>query len=260
MSPARVYLLLTGGSAGCYALAFTLSMVYQVQVVGLSPLELVLVLVGTVLEASVFVGAVPTGIVADVYSRRLSVLIGLVLVGCGLVLYAVPSFVAILAAQVLWGVGYTFTSGAQQAWITDEIGVERAAPVFVRSTQVQLAGTITGTVLAGGLGLIWMGLPIVAGGIGFLVLAAVLVVVMPEHGFTRSSERTTWATMVGQFRAGVSLARRRPVVRTMMLVSLVGGLASEAFDRLWIVHLLAVGLPGPFGEVSGSPRSGSPAR
>lgn len=86
MSPARVYLLLTGGSAGCYALAFTLSMVYQVQVVGLSPLELVLV--GTVLEASVFVGEVPTGIVADVYSRRLSVLIGLVLVGCGLVLYA----------------------------------------------------------------------------------------------------------------------------------------------------------------------------
>src|SRR4029450_10439086 len=129
-APLPLYYLLAGGSALCYSLTFTLSMVYQVQEVGLSPLQLVLV--GTVLEASVFLGEVPTGIVADVYSRRLSILIGLALVGCGLALMAVPSFIVILAAQVFWGVGYTFTSGAEQAWITDEIGAARAALVFVR--------------------------------------------------------------------------------------------------------------------------------
>jgi MFS family permease len=246
-SPVPVYYLLAGGSALCYSLTFTLSMVYQVQEVGLSPLQLVLV--GTVLEASVFLGEVPTGIVADVYSRRLSILIGLALIGCGLALMAAPSFVAILAGQVLWGVGYTFTSGAEQAWITDEIGAARAAPVFVRATQVGLAGTIAGILLAGLLGLVWIGLPIVAGGIGFLMLAVVLAVIMPEHGFTRSVERTTWATVAAQFRAGVRLARSRPVVRALMLVSLISGLSSEAFDRLWVVHVIDTGLPDVVGEV-----------
>jgi MFS transporter, DHA3 family, tetracycline resistance protein len=242
-----VYLWLVGGSAACYALAFTLNIVYQAEVIGLSPLQLVLV--GTVLEASVFLGEVPTGIVADVYSRRLSILVGLVLIGIGLALCAVPAFGAVLAGQVLWGVGYTFTSGAQQAWVTDEIRADHVAPVFVRGTQVQLAGTIAGIVAAGALGLAWIGLPIVVGGAGFVVLAVVLALVMPEHGFNRSAERTTWATMAAQFRAGLALARRRRVVRALMLVSLVGGLASEAFDRLWIVHLLDIGLPFRFSEV-----------
>lgn len=246
-APVPVYYLLSGGSALCYALSFTLNMVYQVQQIGLSPLQLVLV--GTVLEASVFLGEVPTGIVADLYSRKLSLLIGFVLIGCGLAISAVPSFLVVLAGQVLWGVGYTFTSGAQQAWISDEIGPDAAAPVFVRATQVALAGTITGTLLAGLLGLIWIGTPIIAGGIGFVVLAATLAVVMPENGFTRSSSRTTWAAVAGQFRAGVTLARRRRVVRVLMLVSLIIGLASEAFDRLWTVHLLDSGLPSWFDEV-----------
>jgi hypothetical protein len=53
-----------------YALTFTLSLVYYVKDVGLSPLQMVLV--GTVLEASCFLFEIPTGIVADLYSRRLS--------------------------------------------------------------------------------------------------------------------------------------------------------------------------------------------
>ena len=246
-APVPVYYLLSGGSAFCYALSFTLTMVYQVQQIGLSPLQLVLV--GTVLEASVFLGEVPTGIVADVYSRKLSLLIGFVLIGCGLAVCVVPVFWVVLLGQVLWGVGYTFTSGAQQAWISDEIGSAQVAPVFVRATQIGLAGTITGTLAAGALGLVWIGTPIVAGGIGFVVLAAVLAIVMPERGFTRSSERTTWAGLAAQFRAGLVLARRRRVVRVLMLVSLIIGLSSEAFDRLWTVQVLDSGLPSSMSEV-----------
>ena len=53
---------------------FTYSSVYQVTAAQLSALQLVLV--GTMLELTVFVFEVPTGVVADVYSRRLSVIIG----------------------------------------------------------------------------------------------------------------------------------------------------------------------------------------
>jgi DHA3 family tetracycline resistance protein-like MFS transporter len=124
--PARTYYAFRGGWSFFSALAFTLNMVYFVKDVGLSPLQMVLV--GTTLEIACFAFEVPTAIVADLYSRRLSIIIGFVLVGGGLLLQGlIPAFAAVLAAQVLWGLGYTFTSGADQAWITDEVGEDRVA-------------------------------------------------------------------------------------------------------------------------------------
>ncbi len=91
----------------------------------LNPLQLVLV--GTVLEITVFLTQVPTGALADVYSRRLAVIVGLVLIGTGALLEgSIPQFWAILLSQVLWGVGVTFTDGADSAWIANEYHKERA--------------------------------------------------------------------------------------------------------------------------------------
>jgi DHA3 family tetracycline resistance protein-like MFS transporter len=51
-------------------------------------------------------GEVPTGVVADVYSRRLSIVIGVLLTGAGFMIEGLfPYFEAILLAQVVWGLG-----------------------------------------------------------------------------------------------------------------------------------------------------------
>ena len=238
--PTRTYYLLGAGSSFFFALAFTLSQVYYFTVVGLSPLEMVLV--GTVLEATCFVFEVPTGVVADLWSRRLSIIIGVVLIGLAILLQGiVPTITAVLAAQVIWGLGYTFTSGADEAWITDEIGEDQVARVFTREQQLRLGLTLVATVLAGLLGLVSLRLPMVVAGAGFLVLAVVLLLVMPEANFQRTAreDRETVASMVDTRRDGLSVARRRPVVRSLFLVSLFVGLSSEAFDRLWSVRVLS---------------------
>jgi len=130
-----LYLVMEGATALLMTMIFTASSIYQVSMVGLSALQLVLV--GTTLEVSAFLFEVPTGVVADVYSRRLSVIIGMFLIGLGFIVEgAFPLFLPILLAQVLWGLGYTFTSGATQAWITDEIGEAAAGKAFLRSDQV----------------------------------------------------------------------------------------------------------------------------
>ena len=232
-SPVSVYLLLTLGQAFCFSLIVTTNLIYQVTVVGLSPLQLVLV--GTVLEATCFLFEIPTGVVADVYSRRLSIIIGVALIGVGFTLEgSVPVFGAVIAAQVIWGIGYTFTSGATEAWITDEVGEEAVGKVFLRGTQMQLIGALAGTIGAVALGVINVRVPIIVGGLGLVVLAVVLFVIMPErhmHVVPRA-ERSTFAQMAATTRAGLRLAMARPVVKTLILVSLVAGLASEAFDRL----------------------------
>jgi len=232
-NPIPVYYLLAGGQAVCFSLIFTVNMIYQATVVGLSPLQLVLV--GTMMEATGFLFEVPTGVVADMYSRRLSTLIGLALLGCGFLLEgSVPAFWAMLGSSFLMGVGFTFMSGATEAWITDEVGEDRVGPVFLRGGQVWLIGGLAGTLASAGLGVIRIQLPMLVAGFGMLLLAGILALIMPERHMhlTPREERTTFGHMLHTAREGMKVARNRPVARTVILISLIVGLGSEAFDRL----------------------------
>jgi hypothetical protein len=88
---------------------------------------------------------VPTGIVADLYSRKLSVIIGVVLVGAGFMFEGLnPTFAGVLIAQVIWGIGYTFISGAREAWVADEVGEIDAGTAFIKGQQAELAGRFIG--------------------------------------------------------------------------------------------------------------------
>jgi DHA3 family tetracycline resistance protein-like MFS transporter len=251
----RVFLSLEGARALIFSMIFTASMVYQVTVAQLSPLQLVLV--GTTLEASVFLFEVPTGVVADVYSRRLSIIIGMVLSGLGFLLEgSLAIFWTILLAQVLWGVGYTFTSGATEAWISDEIGETAAGQAFLRSSQIgQIAGLV-GIGLGILLGNLQVNYPIMLGGLSLILLGIYLMLVMPEVGFKpmqRDERSSSWESMVGTFRQGLSTIATRPALKRILLIGLIYGLYSEGFDRLWTKHLLDdFQLPG-FGQLDLQP-------
>src|SRR6478672_13179365 len=88
-----------------YALSFVLRMptwvlvaVYVVQDLHLTPLQLVLM--GTAMEGAVFLFEVPTGVIADTYSRRLSLIIGYLGMGLTWMLVAVVSAAWLIIA--LW--------------------------------------------------------------------------------------------------------------------------------------------------------------
>lgn len=233
------FYVLTAVAAFAYAACFTLNLVFQYRVVGLDPFQMVLV--GTVLEATCFVFEVPTGIVADLWSRRVSVIIGFFLVGVGFAVEGVvATFAAAIVGNVIWGIGYTFTSGALQAWITDEVGEAHVARVFTRETQLDLAFGFVGILAAGGLGLIALRVPIIVAGVTLVLLAVGLAVTMPERHFhpTPRGERETFGHLKDQFVAGLRIARGRQVVRVFLFVSVLVGLSSEVFDRLWQVHVL----------------------
>lgn len=235
----KVYLTLEGVAALIFSVIFTVNMVYQVSVAQLTPLQLVLV--GTLLETTIFLFEVPTGVVADVYSRRLSVIIGYLIIGLGFILEgSFPVFWTIMFGQVLWGLGYTFTSGATQAWISDEIGEEAASNAFIRGSQAGTVGALVGIVFSVLLGSIRVNIPIIVGGIMFLCLGGYLILVMPERGFkpTPSEERTSWGNMVATFRGGLHMINRRPILYTILFIGLFYGLYSEGYDRLWTKHLL----------------------
>ena len=226
-------------------LAFTVTAVYYVTEVGMSPLQLVLV--GTLMEVAIFVFEIPTGIVADVHSRRLSIVVGTFVMGIAVMLFgALDSVWPILAANALWGVGYTFTSGATDAWIADEVGQERLAGVYLRGAQVERLAALAGIGASVALAVIDLRLPIVVAGIGTMALAAFLAIAMPETGFSPlpRENRGSFSQMAHTGGHGIRLVRARPALLAILGIAAFAGMWSEGYDRLWQAHFIRdIGLP-----------------
>ena len=147
-----------------------------------------------------------------------------------------PTFEAILLAQVIWGLGATFMSGATQAWISDEIGEPAAARAFLRGAQVTSFCTLLAIPVSVALAGYQLNVPILAGAALMLGLGLVLAAVMPETGFQPrrpepaiSPLRSALATL----HDGVRVARGSSLVVALLLLAAVFGMASEGFDRLW---------------------------
>ena len=258
--PLAIYLTLEGALALLMALYGTVTTVYRVQAAGLNPLQLTLV--GTALEGSIFVLQIPTGALADVFSRRASVTLGVALTGAGFLLEGlVPRFGPILLAQVLWGAGYTFISGAEEAWISDEVGMERANRAFLRAQQAGLLAGLVGVAGSVALASVRLNLPLEVAGALSLALAGGVAIVMPETSRQRvganeprveRAARMRLAEVGATLRASWRLLRTRPTIRLILGALIFLGMGCEGFDRLGDAHLLLdTGLPplGPFQPV-----------
>src|SRR4030042_1008771 len=98
-SGTSVYLFAEFSASLCLGMLFVSMSLCEATVAGLSPIQLVLV--GTTLEVSAFLFEVPTGVVADEYSRRLSIIIGYLLMGAGFLVEGLfPVFLPILLGGV----------------------------------------------------------------------------------------------------------------------------------------------------------------
>ncbi len=237
-----------------YALEFALATptwvvmsLYLVQVLHLSPLQLVVM--GTAMEATVFLFEVPTGVVADTYSRRLSLVVGFVGMGAAWLLVGVVSAAwAVVALWAAWGISYTFTSGAYQAWITDEVGADNVASVFLRGARISMAGSFVGLVAFVGLGAVSLRASVIAGGAVTLACGIACAVVMPETGFVRrprGERENAWRELRTTATTGVRFVRAQTLVLLLVVCDLFEGVASEAFDRLREAHVIRdVGMPG----------------
>lgn len=245
ISQTNIYLIYSGATALFFSLVFTVSQIYRIDTLHLNPFQLVLV--GTVLETSCFLFEIPTGIVADMKSRKLSVIIGLILIGTAFALEgSIPLFATVIISQMLWGLGYTFTSGADEAWIADELGGENLDSVYLRGAQVGQIASFAGIAISTVVGYKLINLPMILGGLLFIVLAVFLMLFMKEDNFTPApaEDRSSWAQMKHTFLQGISFIRGKKILVVMLVISLLYGLYSEGFDRLWTAHFINdIGFP-----------------
>ena len=225
--------------------AYVVVAVYLVREVGLSPLQLILV--GTVMEATVFLFEIPTGAFADTYGRKRSVVVAYILMGVAYAMVGlIPEFVPILIAWALWGFARTFLSGAFEAWITDEVGRERVGSVFMRAERISFVGAIVGIAGSVALATYDLQLPVVVGGVVLIVAGLAAIPLMPETAWRPRERGESHAAreLAKTVRAGAVYTRNQPILLLILGATFFAGAASEAFDRLWEAHFIRdVGLP-----------------
>jgi DHA3 family tetracycline resistance protein-like MFS transporter len=229
-----------------FRMAATIFSVFLIVDLGLNPFRLVIM--GTILEVSYFLLEVPTGVLADTVSRKLSVIVGLAGIGLGFVILGLaPTFLVAGISQVVWGVFATFTSGADVAWMTDEVGEDEARRYYVRGDQWWHVGALIGIASSVALATIDLRLPIVLAGVGYGALSIVMAFLMREERFRprpRSEGERLHQGMVATFKSGVGAVRAHHVLILILAVAALHGASSEGFDRLSDYHLLnEVGLP-----------------
>jgi DHA3 family tetracycline resistance protein-like MFS transporter len=244
LQPRTTYLSLHAWTEFAFHVTFTTSSVYAIVEVGLNPFQLLLI--GAVLEGSVLIAEVPTGIVADAFSRRRSVIIGYAILAIGFLVWAsVPNLWMILIAQVFWALGYAFTSGAQEAWIADEVGDDSVGPIFLRATQIGQLAAFVGIFVGVSLAIIDLQIPFFVSGTLFLLLSGFLFLFMAERNFKPAgSVNGVIGGIKATLRSSASVIRGRAAIVFTLAVVAIFGASSEAFDRLWPAHLLEqVNLP-----------------
>ena len=191
---------------------------------------------------------VPTGIVADTAGRRTSFLWGTVTLSVSTLLYVLlwqieAPFVMWAIVSVLIGLGFTFFSGAVEAWLVDALTASGFAgdleTVFGRGQIVTGAAMLIGS-LAGGFiaERTSLGVPFVARGVILVLVFVVAFRLMHDIGFTPRRGGRLGAELRELSRATIDHGWRVPAVKWLMVEGVfVGGVGIYGFYALQ-PHLL----------------------
>jgi MFS family permease len=225
----RTYLIIAGLFTLSASLIWGINTLFLLEA-GLSIFEVFLANAMFTLGMVIF--EVPTGVVADTRGRRISFLLSEATLLVGTLAYvgvaAIQGGVVLFSlAGIVLGLGYTFYSGAVEAWMVDALratGYEGSLDrVFARGSIVASAAMIIGTVGGGLLGTIDLSIPYLVRSAALAGALAVGAARMHDLGFQpRAMElRHVWSEMRKVGSAGLRFGWRSPEVRLLMVVSFV---------------------------------------
>jgi len=226
------YVSMSGVFTLAASLIWAINTIFLIQLGGLTLFEVMLI--NAIYTVGQMVFEVPTGVVADTIGRKASILLSLGTLIVSTLLYVLTprfgwGFAGFAVASVIIGLGYTFQSGAIDAWLVDaldasgfELPKER---VFARGQIASSAGMLVGSLAGGLLGQVDLTLPYLVRAVLLAVCFVVVLVMVRDAGFeprplriSNFSEETRRV-----FDAGIRYGWRSRVVRPMLWVSALGG-------------------------------------
>jgi MFS family permease len=251
----RVYLTLMLGNTLAASFIWGINTIFLLDA-GLSNLEAFAA--NAFFTAGMVLFEIPTGVVADTIGRRVSYLAGTLTLMATTLLYVMlweinGPFWAWALASLLLGLGFTFFSGAVEAWLVDALDATgftgELEQIFGRGQIVTGIGMLTGSVIGGYVA------QVTSLGVPFVMRAAVLVLMfgfaawaMKDIGFTPRRGENTISEMKKIAANSIDYGWRVPSVKWIMLAApFTAGVGFYAFYALQPYLLELVGDPTAYG-------------
>jgi MFS family permease len=201
---------------------------------------------------------VPTGIVADTVGRRASYLLGTVTLTVSTLLYVLlwqveAPFWQWAGVSMLLGLGFTFFSGAVEAWLVDALTATGfdgdLETVFGRGQIVSGVAMLGGSVAGGYIAQVTsLGVPFVLRAVVLAIMFVVAFALMRDIGFTPKRGGRVTTEMRDIASASIDYGWRVPAVKGIMVSSIfTGGVGIYVFYALQPYLLELVGDPGAYG-------------
>jgi len=254
----RTYLVLLLGNTLAASLIWGINTIFLLDA-GLSNLEAFSA--NAFFTAGMVIFEVPTGIVADTAGRRMSFLIGTITLSLSTLLYVLlwqieAAFLLWAIVSVLIGLGFTFFSGATEAWLVDaltETGFTGdLETVFGKGQVVTGAAMLIGSVAGGFIARqMSLGAPFVLRGVILVVMFVVAFKLMHDIGFTPRKGASLRSEIRQLTSATIAHGWTVPAVRWLMVQAVfVGGVGIYAFYALQPYLLELYGDPDAY-QVAG---------
>jgi len=251
----RTFYLLTAGNTLAASLIWGINTIFLLDA-GLSNFEAFAA--NAFYTAGMMLFEIPTGIVADSRGRRISFLWGTVTLAVATALYVLlwqldSPFVWWAIVSMLLGLGYTFFSGATEAWLVDALTATEfdgmLESVFARGQVVSGVFMLLGSVAGGYLAqLTNLGVPYVVRAGILLIMFVVAWALMHDLGFTPERGKSVGAEVRTIVESSVQYGLEVPAIRATMLSGFfLGGIGVYIFYALQPYLLELWGNPEAYG-------------
>ncbi|WP_117211412.1 MFS transporter [Allorhizocola rhizosphaerae] len=252
----RTYYTLTLGNTLAASLIWGVNTIFLLDA-GLSNLEAFAA--NAFFTAGMVLFEVPTGVVADTWGRRASFLLGTLTLAASTGLYVLLWYVnapfwAWAVVSLLLGLGFTFFSGATEAWLVDALTATgfdgQLDAVFARAQMLSGIGMLGGSVAGGFLAqFTTLGMPFVVRAGLLVVMFGVAFAAMHDLGWTSKRDgQTLVAEVKGIVTDSLRYGWRLPAVRYLMLAGVfTGGVTIYVFYALQPYLLGLYGDPEAYG-------------
>jgi MFS family permease len=226
----RTYYVLTAGNALATSLIWGINTIFLLDA-GLTNFEAFAA--NACFTAGMVLFEIPTGVVADRWGRRASFLCGTLTLAATTGLYVLlwqlhSAFVWWAIVSALLGLGFTFFSGATEAWLVDALTDTKfeglLEGVFARGQVVMGAMTLGGSVAGGFLAqLTNLGVPYLARAVILIGMFVVALIMMHDLGFTPARGDRPAAEIKKIMTSSVEHGLKAPAVRAIMVAGMFTG-------------------------------------
>ena len=190
---------------------------------------------------TIFIFEYPTGIIADKYGRKVSVLISFLSMSIILIFwFLTKNFYVLTLLSILWGISYTFQSGSKESLMIDNLNLaendSNRDKIFSRNSAFGYSGLLIGGLIATfitiySIGYIWL-----ASSFSYLILFTIFLIFIKDKQFINPEKINKFKSFIKSSKKNISTAFKNKKISGILSITFLVTMATSFYGFSYPVY------------------------